>query len=281
MEYELILLLISWGVLVGLVFSLVGAAGGILSSFGLITLIGVVDPNSVKPMAQILTLATAVVFIPGYVRRKASVIPLAAILSIGGIMGAILGSSLSNKYLADMSTFKPLFGILTLIIAGQIIWESFQHRLTSSTPIQSCDLGVQQVSIQMSGIKFTYAQKKYQVNLWVPWLAGFLIAMIASAFGVGGGFLLVPFMVSFLKMPMFIIPATAALVVFVSGAISVTNYLRLGADIDWHILTYLIIGGIAGAIAGPKLNLLMRDSWLKVFLATVLGLIGFKYTFGF
>ena len=281
MEYELILLLISWGALVGLVFSLVGAAGGILSSFGLITLIGVADPNSVKPMAQLLTLATAAVFIPSYVRRKASVIPLAAILSIGGIMGAILGSTLSNIYLADMSTFKPLFGMLTLAIAGQIIWESYKYRLTESVPNQSCELGVQQVSIKASGIKFTYAEKKYQVSLWVPWLAGFLIAIIASAFGVGGGFLLVPFMASFLNMPMFIIPATAALVVFVSGAISVTNYLRLGAEIDWHILTYLIIGGIAGAIAGPKLNLLMRDRWLKAFLAAVLGLIGLKYTFGF
>jgi uncharacterized membrane protein YfcA len=46
--------------------------------------------------------------------------------------------------------------------------------------------------------KFSYANKDYKVSLWTPWLAGFLIAVIASAFGVGGGFLLVPFMVSFL-----------------------------------------------------------------------------------
>ena len=51
-------LLLLWGVIVGLVFSTVGAAGGILASFGLITVFGVQDANQVKPMAQALTLVT-------------------------------------------------------------------------------------------------------------------------------------------------------------------------------------------------------------------------------
>jgi len=46
------------GWLVGLMFSLVGAAGGILASFGLISVWGLTDANQVKPMAQALTLAT-------------------------------------------------------------------------------------------------------------------------------------------------------------------------------------------------------------------------------
>jgi uncharacterized membrane protein YfcA len=98
---------------------------------------------------------------------------------------------------------------------------------------------------------------------------------------VGGGFLLVPFMVSFLRMPMFIIPATAAVVIFISGSISVANYLKMGAVIDWNILSFLIVGGVIGAIIGPKINRMMQDKWLKIFLATVLSLIGLKYAFGF
>jgi uncharacterized membrane protein YfcA len=87
-------------------------------------------------------------------------------------------------------------------------------------------------------------------------------------------------MVSFLKMPMFIIPATAAVVIFISGSISVANYLKMGAEIDWSILSFLIIGGVIGAIIGPKINRMMQDKWLKVFLATVLSLIGLKYALG-
>lgn len=281
MDLAAIFLLLFWGTIVGLVFSLVGAAGGILASFGLITLIGVTDANSVKPMAQILTLATAAVFVPGYIRRKATVIPLALMLSVGGVMGAILGSTLSSKYLGEMSTFKPLFGVLTLFIAAQISWDIFQQHGKEYKASSACPKGVNNVRVKNSAIHFSYADKNYDVNLWTPWLAGFLIAIIASAFGVGGGFLLVPFMVSFLSMPMFIIPATAAIVIFISGAISVTNYLYMGAQVDWPTLYYLIAGGIIGSIVGPKINRLMQDSWLKIFLASVLSLIGLKYAFGF
>lgn len=277
MDIGTISLLIFWGALVGLVFSLVGAAGGILASFGLITLIGVTDPNSVKPMAQILSLATALVFLPGYIRHRSVVMPLALLLSIGGVMGAIVGSTLSSKYLSDMSTFKPLFGILTLIIGTQIFWEIYKQRNDNIEQMSACHKGIHSVSVKGMLIKFSYADKDFSVGFWTPWLAGFFIAIIASAFGVGGGFLLVPFMVSFLRMPMFIVPATAAVVIFISGTISVTNYLQMGATIDWNILSFLIVGGIVGAIIGPKINRVMQDKWLKICLATILSLIGLKY----
>jgi len=281
MNAELILLLVFWGALVGLVFSLVGAAGGILASFGLITLIGVTDPNSIKPMAQILSLATALVFLPGYIKRRAVVIPLALMLSAGGVMGAIVGSTLSSKYLSDMSTFKPLFGILTLLIGGQIIWEIYKQRHQTKDELAASEVGIHSVNVKGILIKFSYGKKDFTVSLWTPWLAGFFIAIIASAFGVGGGFLLVPFMVSFLRMPMFIVPATAAVVIFISGSISVTNYLKMGAEIDWSILSFLIAGGIVGALIGPKINRMMQDQWLRIFLATVLSLIGLKYALSF
>ena len=41
-----------WGVLVGFIFSTVGAAGGILASVGLISVLNVQNPNLVKPMAH-------------------------------------------------------------------------------------------------------------------------------------------------------------------------------------------------------------------------------------
>jgi uncharacterized membrane protein YfcA len=280
MDIGTISLLIFWGALVGLVFSLVGAAGGILASFGLITLIGITDPNSVKPMAQILSLATALVFLPGYIRRRSVVMPLALLLSVGGVMGAIVGSTLSSKYLSDMSTFKPLFGVLTLIVGAQIFWEIYKQHNDNIEQMSACHKGIHSVSVKGMLINFSYANKDFSVGFWTPWLAGFFIAIVASAFGVGGGFLLVPFMVSFLRMPMFIVPATAAVVIFISGAISVTNYLNMGAIIEWKILSFLILGGIVGAIIGPKINRVMQDKWLKIFLATILSLIGLKYALG-
>ena len=75
-------LLILWGAVVGLVFSTVGAAGGILSSFGLITIFAIQDPNLVKPMAQSLTLVTPLIAVPLYIRQCRVMYLLAALLGM-------------------------------------------------------------------------------------------------------------------------------------------------------------------------------------------------------
>ena len=46
----------------GLVFSTVGAAGGVLASVGMISVFGI--QNLVKPMAQALTLVTPLIAVP-------------------------------------------------------------------------------------------------------------------------------------------------------------------------------------------------------------------------
>ena len=117
-----VLAILSWGVLVGAVFSTIGAAGGILTAFGLISLFGVVDPNTVKPMTQLVVLAATITFIPGYFRRSSLVLPLGLLLGVGGIAGAYVGSTISSHYLTEMGTFRPLFGMLTLAIAAELFW---------------------------------------------------------------------------------------------------------------------------------------------------------------
>src|SRR6056300_726809 len=81
-----------WGVVVGLVYSTVGAAGGILASVGLITVFGIQNPNLVKPMAQVLTLVTPLIAVPLYMRQFRVVYILSALLCVGGIVGAFIGS---------------------------------------------------------------------------------------------------------------------------------------------------------------------------------------------
>ena len=268
--------LVLWGVFTGLVFSAIGAAGGILTSFGLISLFGVMDPNSVKPMTQIVVLATALVFVRGYFMRRAMVLPLGLLLGAGGLAGAWLGSTLSSRYLADMSTFRPLFGLLTLAIAAQILWKLLRPGNRAGAVSAEC---VEGLCVTTAGLSFSYCQVAYKVPHWSPLLAGFAVAMTASVFGVGGGFLLVPYMASLLAMPMYIIPGTVAIALFMSLSVSIANFIALGAPIDWRLLLPLLAGAVIGAVLGPVLNKRMKNSWLQAGLAVVVLVIGLKYVF--
>jgi len=274
MDVTLLAGLVAWGIFAGIVFSAIGAAGGILTSFGLITLFGVADPNAVKPMTQIVVLATALIFVPGYFRRRALVAPLGLLLGAGGLAGAWAGSTLSSIYLADMQSFRPIFGLLALAIGAQIVWKLARRAGHGGNPAPA---RVHSQRLNLAAHRFTYGETDFHIPLWSPLLAGFLIAMTASIFGVGGGFLLVPYMASILAMPMHIIPATAAIAIFMSLAMSIGNFIRLGAPIDTGMLAPLVVGAIIGALLGPILNKRARNSWLQAGLAVVVIGIGLKY----
>jgi len=283
MENSFLAVILVWGVFAGVVFSSVGAAGGILASFGLISIVGITDPNSVKPMTQIVVLATALVFIPGYLRRSALVWPLGMLLAGGGLIGAWIGSSLSSTYLTDMKTFRPLFGILTLAIATQIAWPMFKTwNKNNSGEIANegtCSHSVSNIAVSRLAVSFSYNERDYRIGLWSPFLAGFLISTIAAVFGVGGGFLLVPYMSSLLRMPMHIIPATAGIAITISLLVSIGNYLSRGANLEMQVLVFLAAGSILGAIIGPFVNDWMKNSWLNIVLFLIILMIGLKYIF--
>lgn len=285
-----------WGVLVGLVFSTVGAAGGILASVGLISVMGIQDPNLVKPMAQALTLATPLIAVPGYYRQGRVVISLAFILGAGGILGALIGSTLSATYLTDIDLFKSIFGVLTLGVALQVLSRVLGHKRKGGTRSEraaaafeglvrsggsTCAIGVRHQRRSLRRIHFVFAGEQFEYAPWTPFLTGAGIAVISSALGVGGGFLLVPFMVLLLGLPMFLVAGTAALAIAVSSVTSIGNYIRLGIELDVPLLLLLLAGTVAGAWIGPRISGHLRERWLQALLGLVLLLIGIRYLGGF
>jgi uncharacterized membrane protein YfcA len=283
---------LAWGFLVGLVFSIVGAAGGILASVGLISVLGVSNVNLVKPMAQMLTLISPIIAVPSYYKQRRLVSSLALLLGAGGIVGALIGSTLSVNYLDELHIFKPVFGVFILLIALQLAWQllrpmpsgstragraasAFEHVIAERRPAHT--LGVKQLGFSVTRCELTFGNERFDYNPWVPILAGVGIAVISSALGVGGGFLLVPFMSMVLRLPMTIVAGTAALAIFISSVTSIGNYVRLGVELDVPLLALMLIGTVAGSFLGPILSKYFREAWFKALLVTILALIGFRY----
>lgn len=283
---------LAWGFIVGLVFSIVGAAGGILASVGLISVLGVSNANLVKPMAQTLTLVAPLIAVPSYFMQGRLVPALALLLGAGGIAGALIGSTLSVEYLGELSTFKPVFGLFVLLIALQLSWRLIRPRPADSTRAGRAAsvfeheveqggaaraLGVRQLGFSATRCELTFGNERFAYNPWLPVLAGAGIAVVSSALGVGGGFLLVPFMSMVLGLPMAIVAGTAALAIFVSSVTSIGNYLRLGVELDVPLLVLMLVGTVLGSFIGPRVSRYFREAWFKTLLAIVLSLIGVRY----
>jgi uncharacterized membrane protein YfcA len=264
----------------------------------MISVFGIADPNLVKPMAQVLTLVTLLIAVPLYLRQCRVVYSLAFLLGAGGVLGALLGSTLSVRLLSDMQVFRPVFAMPVFFIAGQLAWQLLRTD-TASTALAkamraaeayarhvrgggvSCELGVQYLRATRRRFYFRFGSEDFAFSPWLPFLAGPGIAVLSSALGVGGGFLLVPFMSIVMRLPMYVIAGTSALAIAVHSITSIANYVRLGVALDYPLLGILLAGVLAGAALGPQLSKHLPEQGLRVLLCLVLVMIGLRYAGAF
>jgi len=273
-----------WGIVIGLVFSSVGAAGAILAGFGHITLFGFTNANSVKVMNQIVAGVSPFVSVPKYWRQGRVIFVLGGLLGVGSVLGALVGSTLSYKYLTGIREYKFLFGLFTLLVAVKIFYDVFHKE---KEKVRELDQKIKEnpelrkvrvVSRSIREIRFAFLGEEYGFNPFAPFIAGFVVAVISSALGVGGGFLLVPFMVSVLKIPMYLVPGTSAFSILITLIVSAANYLKLGAKVEWSFLIFEIAGVIVGSYLGPYLSHLLGERKLRIALGLTLVFIGLNYT---
>lgn len=197
-------LLLGWGLLVGLVYSAVGAAGGILAPVGPISVFGLENPNLVKPMAQALTLVTQLIAVPLYMRQCRVVHVLAVLLGVSGIVGAFIGSSLSSVWLSDMSLFKPVFALRVFFVAGQSALQllrssaeidELSRTIVLLTPLsnmsnsggQTCDIGVTHAHMSLHHLSASKRindrlnYPKCKLAIYLAWLKYRIVVCISES----------------------------------------------------------------------------------------------------
>ena len=287
-----------WGLFTGFVFSTVGAAGGILASFGFITVLHIHAANSVKVMSQILVIVSPVVALPLYLRQdrvkqiRSVLFYLGFIIAAGAIFGALSGSWFSKSYLSELKSFKYLFGYLTFLVVALMVYNILKQRKKKSE--QSKKEGGADtapagengkpnipsiVKFSVKKIDFRCVNRDYSVQPVVLFTAGFFIAVISSIFGVGGGFLIVPFLTDVIGLPVFLAAGISILVVLISSLTSVSNYIRMGVPVIVPVLAATLAGVIIGSIAGPKISRRLNEKMLKYVLMVLLVFVGVFYVF--
>ena len=275
-----------WSLFVGTIFSTVGAAGGILAGVGHISVLGIPHANTIKLMNQILIFTSTVVAVPAYLRQRRLIVVLSVLLGIGSIVGAMVGSTISYKFLPDLKNYKYMFGLFTILVAVKIFHETFSTKKKESikaieekiNTVGSSDLKTKSITIRE--VELEFMGEAYSFNPAVPVLAGFTVAIISSTLGVGGGFLLVPFITSVMGIPMFLVPGTSALAILITMIVSAGNYLKMGATVYPALLAIEVTGVVLGSIVGPYISKALREKKLRLLLATLLTYIGVGYTLG-
>jgi uncharacterized protein len=302
------ILAIFWALWVGWVFSTVGAFGGVLAGVGHMSVYGLGDyartfkdtvpalnktlTDSIRASNQWLVGLSSILSVINYLKSKRMSWPLGLALGAGSIVGAFTAASLTGGKVT-FSQYQGWFGFFVLVVAGFLFYETTPRgqagkkaakaatqafEQTVKEKGDTCALGVCAKDWGITKSTFTFFGSEFSFNPIAAFFGGVVIAAISAFIGVGGGFLYVPYLTTFVGLPMYIVAGTSALAVFISMVTSITTYIQLaGAGMDWGLVGIQLVGVFVGSMIGPRTQKYIPDIWLKRLFIVLALYVGIGY----
>jgi len=303
-----------WAIWVGWIFSTVGAFGGIMAGVGHITIYGLSNyassfkntspvmnkliTDSIRVSNQWMVGLSAGISSFNYQRMGRLVLPLGLALAVGSVVGSYLVPWLTAGKIS-LKAYLGYFGLFVLMLGCYLLYqtspagqsrnkkakeaakafESTVKKQREGVKIDTHELGVKVKSFSPTKVVFTFYGVEFSFNPIIPVCGGFVIAALASFLGVGGGFLLVPFLTAVAGLPMYLVAGTSALAVLIGMITSIFSYMVVkGVVIDWHLIGVELLGVFVGAMIGPRTSKYIPDVWLKRLFVVLAFYVGLRYT---
>jgi uncharacterized membrane protein YfcA len=216
------------GSVVGFTLGLVGGGGSILAVPLLVYVVGVASPHVAIGTSAVAVALSAFGNLLGHARAGHVRWPCALVFSAAGIAGAALGSALGKRL--DGQKLLLVFGVLMLVIAAAMLLRRSESGAGFQPLGRSTAARLLPRLLGMGGL--------------VGWLSGF--------FGIGGGFLIVPGLMTAANLPMIVAIGSSLVAVTAFGLTTATSY-ALSGLVDWHVAALFVAGGLVGGIAGTLL----------------------------
>jgi hypothetical protein len=286
-----------WAIWVGWIFSTVGAFGGIMAGIGHITVYGLGNyagtfkqtapplnkavTDSIRVSNQFMVGFSALVATFNYLKLGRLVWPVGLFLAIGSIAGSYLIPTLTAGKIS-FKEYVGYFGIFVLVLGCYMLYESTpagakrkkkakeaaqafettMKRKKAGEAIDTSELGVKMNKWSFGKISFNFYGVEFSFSPILPIVGGFVIAAIAAFLGVGGGFMLVPFLTSISGLPMYLAAGTSAMAVLIGMITSILSYLAAGALVYWPLIGTQLIGIFVGSMVGPRTSQYIPDKVL-------------------
>jgi uncharacterized membrane protein YfcA len=93
---------------------------------------------------------------------------------------------------------------------------------------------------------------EFKVNIFLGCIGGFLIAVVSSMFGFGGGPFMVPLMTIGLGLPMYVVVGSSLLAIFFNTLMGSMRHFQFG---NFDLLFFLVMfpAAILGGFIGPQI----------------------------
>jgi uncharacterized membrane protein YfcA len=227
-------------VAIGLSLGLTGAGGSILTLPVLVYLAGVAPREAIS---RSLLIVGSAALVGAWQRARAGELHFTAAGTFAGagMLGAIFGAKLTD--LVSPAVLMISFAVLMIVVA-----------------------------VRMLLVKNTTLQPEPECHPVRCLLAGAGVGVLTGFLGVGGGFLLLPALVKFARLPLRVATGTSLAIIAANSASGFISHLG-EAPIHWQLAAVFSVIAAAGVLVGGKLvsrlpELALRRSFALLVLAT-------------
>jgi len=270
-----IFIILGMGAAVGFLSGMFGVGGGFLITPLLIF-------YNVPPAIAVATGANQVIAssISGAIthfRRGTIDLKLGTVLLVGGLFGATLGIWIYGvlRTIGQLDLVISLLYVVLLTSVGSLMMIESIHairraRRAGATPIQRG----QHNWVHRLPFKMRFKKSKIYLSI-VPIVGlGFLVGILTSVMGVGGGFIMVPAMIYLLRIPASVVVGTSLFqIIFVSTystiVQAVTNH-----SVDIVLAFILMLSGVVAAQYGVRVGQRLKAEQLRALLAILILAVG-------
>ncbi|SOE21521.1 hypothetical protein SAMN06298216_1983 [Spirosomataceae bacterium TFI 002] len=244
--------------IIGITLGLIGAGGAILT-------------------------VSVLVYILGYSPLEATSYSL-VIVGVSSLVGAI---DYARKGLVDFK--KGLFFsfpafVMVLFMRQYVLPRIPEHIYQSGDFVLTKNLLIMVVfavlmmlaSISMIWGRTNESQKgDFKVNYVLIFIEGLFVGVLTGLVGAGGGFLIIPAMVLFAKLPMKTAVGTSLVIITINSLFGIIGDIVTGVTIDYFFLAKFASLAIAGVLIGSYLSKYVKGEKLKPAFGYFILIMGF------
>lgn len=111
-------------------------------------------------------------------------------------------------------------------------------------------------------MKIEFWGQEFKANMIVGCTGGFLIAVVSSMFGFGGGPFMVPLMTVIMGLPMYVVVGSSLLAIFFNTSMATSRVIGFG-NVDFLLFAIMAAGAIIGGNLGPQIAKRLNPLWLR------------------
>jgi uncharacterized protein len=252
-----------------------------------------------------------IVSIPGgvyrYIKEGRMLWPLAGVIVLGTLPGVFIGALIRIEYLPNPRNFKLFAGFVLVYIGIRLLKDllkankepagkspaekDFRRPVKDLKDKQQVLSSSQRALVKkMSFLKITYEFYGHEFEINVPAISGisFIVGIVGGIYGIGGGAIIAPLLVSFFGLPVYTVAGAALTGTFVTSIAGVLFYQVISAfysgipvSPDWMLGFFFGIGGFIGMYLGAKFQKFVPASVIKWILAACIWFIAVNYIAGF